>query len=102
MFAKVNIGGAGHKGSDSRSVSSVYKLAVIRYRTVYRPGKCLYYAGWNKDNFKSNEYEWHLVLTYKSFHRLSDYVLILDSVFYLLPTQLYYSNNVGSIQPMYT
>lgn len=44
MFAKVNIGSAGHKGSDSRSVSSVYKLAVIRYRTLYHPGKCLYYA----------------------------------------------------------
>lgn len=44
MFTKVNIGSAGHKGSDSRSVPSVYKLAVIRYRTVYHPGKCLYYT----------------------------------------------------------
>lgn len=43
-FLKVNIGSASHKGSDSGSVSSVYKLAVIRYRTLYHPGKCLYYA----------------------------------------------------------
>lgn len=61
MFKEGEYRSASYKGSDSRSVPSVYKLAVIRYRTLYHPGKCLYLPMFKNKTQPSGDFD--LVLT---------------------------------------